>query len=161
MISAGKSTTIGKIIENLVAFRPDGEEELSVLYCDCEGTFGSKFIKRFKYLKKDDMIIYKEHILEDLWENVEAMIDAEALDVLILDSISALQSSQEDEKGIDGSTVASLPKLLNKVIKRFYKATEESKLTVIVMNSEYTNIQTFGYGAPTKILKGGGALRLG
>ena len=56
-------------------------------------TFGSKFIKRFKYLKKDDMIIYKEHILEDPWENVEAMIDAEALDVLILDSISALQSS--------------------------------------------------------------------
>ena len=107
------------------------------------------------------MIIYKEHILEDIWENVEAMIDAQALDVLILDSVSALQSSQEDEKGIDGSTVASLPKLFSKVIKRFYKATEESKLTVIVMNSEYTNIQTFGYGAPTKILKGGGALRLG
>ena len=32
--SAGKSTTIGKVIENLVAFRPDDEAELSILFVD-------------------------------------------------------------------------------------------------------------------------------
>lgn len=53
-------------------------------------TFGTKFIKRFKNLKKDDMIIYKEHIIEDLWENVEAMIDAQALDILVIDSINVV-----------------------------------------------------------------------
>ena len=36
-ITAGKSTTIGKVIENLVAFRPDDEAELSILYIDAEG----------------------------------------------------------------------------------------------------------------------------
>ena len=35
--SAGKSTTIGKVIENLVAFRPDDEAELSILFIDAEG----------------------------------------------------------------------------------------------------------------------------
>ena len=35
--SAGKSSTIGKLIENLVAFRPDDEEQMSVLYVDAEG----------------------------------------------------------------------------------------------------------------------------
>ena len=35
--SAAKSTTIGKLIENLAAFRPDDEEQLSVLYVDAEG----------------------------------------------------------------------------------------------------------------------------
>ena len=92
---------------------------------------------------------------------VEALAAKEQTVITILHTNDVHGNAQEDEKGVDGSTVASLPKLLNKVIKRFYKATEESKLTVIVMNSEYTNIQTFGYGAPTKILKGGGALRLG
>jgi hypothetical protein len=49
----------------------------------------------------------------------------------------------------------------NNWIKKFYKATEESKLTVIVMNSEYTNIQTFGYGHAPKVLKGGQSLKYG
>ena len=66
---------------------------------------------------------------------------------------------QEDEKGIDGTTVASLPKKINTMVKKFYKATEESKLTVIVMNSEYTNIQTFGGFGPKSILKGGNSLK--
>lgn len=35
--SSGKSTTIGKLIENLVAFKPDYEEPMSVLYVDSEG----------------------------------------------------------------------------------------------------------------------------
>lgn len=35
--SAAKSTTVGKLIENLAAFRPDDEEQLSVLYVDAEG----------------------------------------------------------------------------------------------------------------------------
>ena len=61
-------------------------------------TFGTKFIKRFKNLKKDDMIIYKEHIIEDLWENVEAMIDAQALDILVIDSIGALQILKEEKE---------------------------------------------------------------
>ena len=113
--SAAKSTTVGKLIENLAAFRPDDEEQLSVLYVDAEGTFGTKFIKRFKNLKKDDMIIYKEHIIEDLWENVEAMIDAQALDILVIDSIGALQTNQESEKTMDESTVAALPKKLNTI----------------------------------------------
>jgi RecA/RadA recombinase len=78
-------------------------------------TFGTKFIKRFKNLKKDDMIIYKEHIIEDLWENVEAMIDAQALDILVIDSIGALQTNQESEKTMDESTVAALPKKLNTI----------------------------------------------
>ena len=159
--SAAKSTTVGKLIENLAAFRPDDEEQLSVLYVDAEGTFGTKFIKRFKNLKKDDMIIYKEHIIEDLWENVEAMIDAQALDILVIDSIGALQTNQESEKTMDESTVAALPKKLNTMIKKFYKATEESKLTVIVMNSEYTNIQTFGSYGPKNVLKGGQSLKYG
>ena len=85
--SSSKSTTVGKLIENLAAFRPDDEEPLSVCYVDAEATFGIKFIKRYNYLKKEDMIIYKEHIIEDMWENVEKMIDAEALDVLVIDSI--------------------------------------------------------------------------
>ena len=113
--SAAKSTTVGKIIENLSAFRPDDEEQMSVLYVDAEGTFGTKFIKRFKNLKKDDMIIYKEHIIEDLWENVEAMIDAQALDILVIDSIGALQTNQESEKSMDEATVAALPKKLNTI----------------------------------------------
>ena len=37
MLMAAKSTTVGKLIENLAAFRPDDEEQLSVLYVDAEG----------------------------------------------------------------------------------------------------------------------------
>lgn len=33
------------------------------------------------------MIIYKEHIIENMWKTVEEMIDAEAIDILVLDSI--------------------------------------------------------------------------
>ena len=47
------------------------------------------------------------------------------------------------------------------MVKKFYEATEESGLTVIVVNQEYQNIQTMGYGAPTKVLRGGSALRYG
>lgn len=96
-----------------------------------------------------------------MWKTVEEMIDAEAIDILVLDSIGALQTLQEDQKDINETTVAALAKKINTMVKKFYKATEESKLTVIVMNQEYTNIQTFGYGAPPKVLKGGTALKYG
>ena len=72
-----------------------------------------------------------------------------------------MQTNQESEKTMDESTVAALPKKLNTMIKKFYKATEESKLTVIVMNSEYTNIQTFGSYGPKNVLKGGQSLKYG
>ena len=157
---SGKTSTLGKLIENLVYFRTEEEEELSILYIDSEGTFNVKFVNRFDSLTDEDFFLCKEHIIEKVWNQIETLLEKNAIDIVVIDSIGALQTMQEDDKAIQENTVGALPKKINTMIKKFYEATEESGLTVIVVNQEYQNINTMGYG-PQKTLKGGGALRYG
>lgn len=156
--SSGKTTTICKILDNLV--RSKSEEELGILFIDCEGTANMKFIRRFRELKDDKIIFYKEFLIENIWETIDELVEAEALDIVVLDSIGSVQTAQEDEKDLHGNTIGSLAKKINGLVKKFYQLAEDSGLTVIVVNQQYENPgAAMSYGGPSKNLKGGNALK--
>lgn len=158
--SSGKTTTIMKLIENIQMTQPDGEE-LGVLFIDCEGTANMKFMRRFKNINEDSIIFYKEFLIEEIWNTIDELVAADAIDIVVIDSVGSLQTKQEDEKDLYGNTVGSLAKRMNGLIKKFYQIAEESEMTVIVVNQQYDNpnaAMMYG-GGESKILKGGNALK--
>jgi recombination protein RecA len=157
--SAGKTTTIGKILENWKIMY--GDDMPATLYVDAENTFNHKFFSRFRFLDEDDVIFMKDSIIENIWNRIEEMVAMDALDVVVIDSLSALQTIAEEEKSIDGSNMAQIPRKINTMIKKFYTLVEDHGITLIIVNSGYQDINAMSYGPPKTILKGGKALALG
>lgn len=124
-------------------------------------TANMKFLRRFRHLKEDSIIFYKEFLIEEIWNTIDELVEADAIDLVVIDSIGSLQTKQEDEKDLYGNTVGSLAKKMNGLVKKFYQIAEESELIVLIVNQEYDNPQSsmmYGSG-PSKILKGGNSLK--
>lgn len=164
--SAGKTTTLGKVLENWKIAHKYNDNlkdlEKSVLYIDSEGTFNHKFFQRFPHLEEDDVLFYKESVIEEIWNKLEELVAADAIDLVILDSLTATQTNEEENKNIDQYTMASLTKKVGWLVKKFYKLAEESGLTFIIINSSYTDVNSGGmFSAPKQIIRGGKQLALG
>lgn len=94
-------------------------------------------MRRFRNLKEDKIIFYKEFLIEEIWATIDELVEAEAIDIVVIDSIGSLQTKTEDEKDLYGNTVGALAKRINGLVKKFYQIAEESGLTIIVVNQQY------------------------
>lgn len=51
-------------------------------------TFNLKFVNRYDYLTDEDFFLYKEHIIENVWNQIELLLSKNAIDVVIIDSVN-------------------------------------------------------------------------
>lgn len=91
-------------------------------------------------------------------EIVEQLVRSDEVTLIILDSVAALTTQAELNGEMSDSTVAGIPRLLSKALRKLVGITSKNKCTIMFINQMRANIGGYG-NAPTEITTGGKALR--
>lgn len=91
-------------------------------------------------------------------EIVEQLVRSGEVKLIIIDSVAALTTQAELNGEMSDSTVAGIPRLLSKALRKIVGITHKTKCTVVFINQMRANIGAYG-NAPTEITTGGKALR--
>ena len=106
----------------------------------------------------DNILISQPDSGEIALEIVEQLVRSEEVTLIVVDSVAALTTQAELNGEMSDSSVAGIPRLLSKALRKLIGITSKTNCTVIFINQMRANIGGYG-NAPTEITTGGKALR--
>lgn len=143
---SGKSSTSLIVIASAQKLYPDRK----CVYVDAEGTYDPVYGAMFG-INNDELIYSSPENMsaEQCYDMVTDFIDTGECSVVVLDSIPSLESGQEEDKDISGTTMAPIAGPLSKFCKKLQKALlrNRDKTLYIGLNQLRDNFSQ--YGAPT------------
>lgn len=132
--SSGKSTTSLQIIEKLQMVNPD----ISILYIDAEQTVNFSFLQRFPHLDISKIVLMQENLIEEIWKKIIKFTEEEAVDVIFVDSIGALETTEETKKSLYENTMAVVARKLSRGLKSLYTLLPKKNVSIFFINQERT-----------------------
>lgn len=106
----------------------------------------------------DNILISQPDSGEIGLEIVEQLVRSGEVTLIIVDSVAALTTQAELNGEMSDATVAGIPRLLSKALRKLVGITSKTNCTVVFINQMRANIGGYG-NAPTEITTGGKALR--
>jgi recombination protein RecA len=106
----------------------------------------------------DNILISQPDSGEIGLEIVEQLVRSGEVTLIVVDSVAALATQAELNGEMSDATVAGIPRLLSKALRKLVGITSKENCTVVFINQMRANIGGYG-NAPTEITTGGKALR--
>ncbi len=142
--NSGKST----LCLNLVASVQDLYPEFNVLWIDNEGSFTKSYAKSCGVNPNTFNIKQDNDIVSCLKEAVEFIQEDNKKDVpslIVIDSIAGFSTEEEAKKGLDGSTMAIVPRVINKFLRIVTIPLQTNGSVILMTNQLRDNVKsTFG-----------------
>ena len=123
---------------------------------DMEHAFDPSFAAKLG-LNSDDLFLSQPDHLQDAFNVIDALIDSEAVDMIVLDSVAALVPKEELEGEVGKQTVGLIARYMSQFLRRITPNAAQAGVTVIFINQTRDAIGVM-YGDPTTT-PGGKALK--
>ena len=144
----------GRIIECFG--NPSGGKTLLMLKCiaaaqrqnkiaafiDVEGTFDVDWCRKIG-VNVDELVLCMPETAEQCFEVLTELINTEAVDFIVVDSISALVTEQEFDNDIGKQSIGILARFLSQELKKINSLCAKNKVTVAFINQIRDNIGMF------------------
>ena len=156
--SVGKTTLALSVAKNAQ------KQGLTIAYLDYEHSLDPDYVKALGIdTKNDTFLVFQPNDLEEGDHIVnEVLLPNQAADLIIIDSIAAMNPRELFEKTSDQTlTIGAQARGINKFLLKATKLLNENNITMLVVNQLQTKIST-GFGpmsGPQEESKGGKALR--
>lgn len=137
----------------LEALRESGPKR--VLWVDCENTFDDEWAA---ILGVDTDALYymspESQSAEEIFDMMLQIIDTGEIGLAVIDSLGAMVSQQEMDKGIEDSTYGGISRALTKFSKKIELVCAKTNCALIGINQVRDNLNA-GYGGPSVVTPGG------
>ena len=127
--SSGKSSICYSIVAQFQKAFPDR----IVAYIDAEHAVSLSYAKQFG-IDLDNLDFQQPTTAEECLEIIETYSQTGAVSLIILDSIAAMLTKAQLEKGIDAKTMASLAGVLTPAINRIKDTCKKTNTTLVLIN---------------------------
>ncbi len=148
--SSGKSSICYSLISQFQKAYP----EKIVGYFDAEVAVSIPYMQQFG-VDIDALDFQQLSVAEDVLSAIDAYAESGACSLLIIDSIPALLTKAQLEKGIDSKTMASLAGVLTPAINRIKDTCKRTNTTLVLVNQTRAGLSMYG---PQETIPGGNAL---
>lgn len=149
---SGKTTIALSMAKNVIS---SGGK---VLYIDAEIMLSHPAIEQMlgEPLDKENFILIQPETAEQAFMVIEEALDTGGFDLIVVDTVAALEPKREMDNDFDKASVAEISRLLPKFFRRNASKVKESNVAVVFLNQVRDNIggYTRGYSSP-----GGHALK--
>lgn len=142
--SVGKSTLTLQMIE---AAQKQGKK---CLFADVEFSYDAKYAEALG-VDNRKLGIIRERTAEDVLDALEKEIDSGKWDIVVIDSIGALSSRVEVEKGAGEKVIGAQAGLVARFIRKVVPVLATNGTTLICLTHEFTDLMT------GKVMASGGA----
>ena len=138
---SGKTTVAMHVVKNAIM---DG---LKVLYIDRESTLDISYLSKIigidiRELDNSIFIIRPEKTNEVL-DTIERVVKEDVFDLIILDSVGALISEEEESKSAGERSVATLARLLSPFLRKITPYIKLNNIAVVLINQVRSAIGSF------------------
>lgn len=121
-----------------------------IVYVDAEMALDLEYTKSLGLDIYDDrVILIQSQSCEEIFESVEALIRTGGVSLVIIDSVPAMLTKAEAEKGYDEMTIGAKAKFLSTSIPKMLKLLKETDTTMIFVNQVRDNVGSYGGGSTT------------
>lgn len=127
-----------------------------VAFVDMEHTFDPTFARKLGLIPEEIILSQPDH-LQDAFNVIDALIDSESVDLIILDSVAALVPKEELEGEVGKQTIGLMARYMSQFLRRIGPKTAKTGTTVIMINQIRDAVGVM-YGDPTTT-PGGKALK--
>lgn len=128
-----------------------------VAFVDAEHSFTKAYAEALG-VNCDDLLLSQPFTGEDAFEIMQRLVNTGIVDLIIVDSVSALVPKVEREGDISDQNMALQARLLSKGLRVLTSEMSKNKTSIIFLNQVRESMQTFGYGPKTSST-GGRALK--
>lgn len=125
--SSGKSLICQKIVAEFQ------KQDLVAAYIDAEMTFAPDFAAKLGVLP-DDLFVSTPDSMEQAFTIMDALIDSQGVDCIILDSVAALAPEAELKEDIGKPTMALVARVMSPFLRRIVAKCAKNNVTVIFIN---------------------------
>lgn len=143
--SVGKTTICLNISKSVI---DDGGR---VLFVDAENTLTFNYVRSIiPSADESNFVIVNPPSLNKAMDTVISGIESGLFDVVFFDSLPALPSEEELEKGMDKDVMMVLPRLTNKFLKLSAHKVRSNRTAVVIINQVRADTKSFvgGYTNP-------------
>lgn len=142
--------SVGKSTWCLQALAEAQKQGKKCLFADVEFSYDSKYAQMLG-VDNSKLGIIRERTAEDVLDALEKEIDSDKWDVVVIDSIGALSSRVEVEKGAGEKVIGAQAGLVARFIRKVVPVLATNGTTLICLTHEFTDLMT------GKIMASGGA----
>lgn len=128
-----------------------------VAFIDAEGAFTRDYSEALG-VNCDDLLLSQPFTGEDAFEIMDKLVNTGNVDLIIVDSVTALAPDVERDQDIREQTIGLQARLMSKGLRLLTATMGKNKTTIIFLNQVRDTISTFGYG-PKTASTGGKALK--
>lgn len=142
---SGKTTTSLDIVANAQKKFPDKR----VIFCDIESTFDSNWATKMG-VDIDNLVLYRPDSqgAEEVFQALLEMMDTNEVSLVVLDSIGAMVSDQQNEKDISEKTYGGISMALTTFSKKAIGVCARTGCTLIAINQIRDDMNS-AYGGTT------------
>ena len=150
--SAGKSTVVSMTCANAMRQYPDKY----VIYLDYEQAMNFEYAKKLGLDVEDDRFIFLQPTsAEEGFETIHRLVETGGISTVIIDSVPAMMTQQELEKGYDEMTMGAKAKFLSTSIPKLIELIKRTQTAIIFVNQVR---DTLGYSGSGQTTPGGKAI---
>ena len=125
--SSGKSLICQRLI---AACQEQGGQ---CAYIDVEHTFDPKFARKLK-VDTDSLFVSQPDHMQDTIKIVDALIDSQAFDIIVLDSIASLVPQEELEEEAGKQTVGLVARYMSQFLRRITPKLSKTGTVLVCIN---------------------------
>ena len=144
--STGKTTTALSCVKTVI------HEGGKVLYIDVENVLNFKLLKNMlgEEIPEDRLVILTAEDAESALYMAELGIKHNEYDLIVIDSIGALVGKVEKEETLSKETMAVVPRIVTRFLKRIVFDINFSKTALLILNQVRANVGSYtkGYTTP-------------
>lgn len=127
-------------------------------YIDAEHALDMSYLKNLG-VDIDNLYLSQPNSGEEALDILEKVVQSNAFDVAVVDSVAALVSQAELAGDIGDAHIALQARLMSHALRKLTAIIDNSKTAVIFINQTRQNISTTGYGGAGEVTTGGKALK--
>lgn len=142
--------SVGKSTWCLQALAEAQKQGKKCLFADVEFSYDSKYAQMLG-VDNSKLGIIRERTAEDVLDALEKEIDSDKWDIVVIDSIGALSSRVEVEKGAGEKVIGAQAGLVARFIRKVVPVLATNGTTLICLTHEFTDLMT------GKVMASGGA----
>lgn len=151
--SSGKTTLFTSVMASAQVEYPDEY----VAFIDMEHAFDLKYAESLGLNTSEErLLFFQPNTAEEALDIAMGLLSTAACSVVVIDSVSALQTKAQLEKGIGEATMGQLPKLLSETLPKLTKMANRTSTLLCFVNQTREKVGVM-YGNPTTT-SGGKAL---
>lgn len=107
----------------------------------------------------DNLYISQPDNGEQALEIVDELVNSQAIDLVVVDSVAALTPQAEIDGEMGESHMGLQARLMSQALRKLTAVSSKSATTILFINQLRDKMQTFGFGGPTEVTTGGKALK--